>query len=45
VLRVISAPAFAGVLLAFALPFGAVSSCDEEEVRFVVATDATRHVL
>ena len=34
---VLSAAAFAGVLLAFALPFGAVSSCDGEEVSFTGA--------
>jgi hypothetical protein len=33
-LRLISGSAFAAVAIAFALPFGAVSSCDEEEVRF-----------
>jgi hypothetical protein len=35
--RLFSAAAFAGTLLAFALPFGAVSSCDGEEVSFTGA--------
>ena len=35
--RVLSATAFAGALLAFTLPFGTVSSCDGEEVRFTGA--------
>ncbi len=32
--RLLSASAFAGAVLAFTLPFGTVSSCDGEEVRF-----------
>jgi hypothetical protein len=40
-LRLFSAATFAGALLAFALPFGAVSSCDGEEVHFTGAQLAT----
>ena len=39
--RLLSATAFAGAVLAFALPFGTVSSCDGEEVRFTGAELAT----
>ena len=35
--RLFSATAFAGAVLAFTLPFGTVSSCDGEEVRFTGA--------
>jgi hypothetical protein len=36
-LRLLSATTFAGAMLAFALPFGTVSSCEGEEVRFTGA--------
>jgi hypothetical protein len=39
--RLLSATAFAGAMFAFALPFGVVSSCDGEEVRFTGAQLAT----
>jgi hypothetical protein len=39
--RLLSATAFAGAVLAFALPFGTVSNCDGEEVRFTGAELAT----
>ncbi len=39
--RLFSATVFAGAALAFALPFGAVSSCDGEEVRFTGVELAT----
>jgi len=39
--RLLSATLFAGAVLAFALPFGAVSSCDGEEVRFTGVELAT----
>jgi len=39
--RIFSITAFAAVLLAFALPFGAVSSCDGEEVHFTGVELAT----
>lgn len=39
--RLFSAMAFAGAALAFALPFGAVSSCAGEEVRFTGVQLAT----
>jgi len=39
--RLFSATAFAAAVLAFALPFGAVSSCDGEEVRFTGVQLAT----
>ena len=42
--RLLSATAFAGAALAFALPFGAVSSCDGEEVRFTGAELVTYSV-
>jgi hypothetical protein len=39
--RFLPATAFVGAVLAFSLPFGAVSSCDGEEVRFTGAELAT----
>ena len=39
--RLFSATTFAAAVLAFALPFGAVSSCDGEEVRFTGVQLAT----
>ncbi len=42
--RIFSVTALAAVLLAFALPFGAVSSCDGEEVHFTGVELATFRV-
>lgn len=42
--RLLSATAFTGAVLAFALPFGAVSSCDGEEVRFTGVELVTQSV-
>lgn len=39
--RLLSATAFTGAVLAFALPFGTVANCDGEEVRFTGAELAT----
>lgn len=42
--RTVAITAFAGAILAFALPFGAVSSCDGAEVRFTGVDLVTRSV-